>query len=246
MNRRRNLAISAAAAALSGVLVWCVHELQLRQIELQETMRVVAPARFIPAGERLALDALGWKTIPKASFMPGMVTDLHAVAGMETVVPLGRDEPLLDWKLDRYRLLPRRGESTFQIPKDYILSVSNGLRAGDKAFVYASGEGVVSGRLFPEPVTVAAVKTSANLEIDDPQHTGLVSRASGDWEQLYLSRRDANGAIDAVNLNLTEEQWLRIDNLCRNGRAKLVIAYVPDAHESAARAAGGTEEARTS
>jgi len=244
MNRRRNLAISAAAAALSGVLIYCVHELQLRQIELQETVRVVAPVRFIPAGERLSSDALGFRTISKASFMPGMVTDPHAIVGMETVVPLGRDEPVLDWKLDRFRLLPRRGESTFQIPKEYILSVSNGLRAGDKALVYVSGE-VESGRLFPEPVTVAAVKTAANLEIDDPQHTGLVSRATGDYEQLYLARRNANGAIDAVNLNLTEEQWLRIDNLCRGGRAKLVIAYVPDSHESAA-AGSGIAEARAS
>jgi len=241
MNRRRNLAISAAAAALSGVLIYCIHELQLRQIELQETVRVVAPVRFIPAGERLTGDMLAMKAIPKASFMPGMVTDMDAVIGMETVVPLGRDEPVLNWKLDRFRLLPRRGESTFQIPKEYILSVANGLRAGDKAMIYVSGESVESGRLFPEPVTVAAVKTSANQEIDDLQHTGLVSRASGDYEQLYLARRDANGAIDAVNLNLTEEQWLRIDNLCRNGNAKLVIAYVPDAYERAALGAGKGE-----
>jgi hypothetical protein len=245
MNRRRNLAISAAAAALSGVLIYCVHELQLRQIELQETVQVVAPVRFIPAGERLTGDMLGLKAIPKAALMPGMVTDMGEIIGMETVVPLGRDEPVLDWKLDRFRLLPRRGESTFQIPKAYILSVSNGLRAGDKAMIYVSGEAVESGRLFPEPVTVAAVKTSANQEIDDLQHTGLVSRASGDYEQLYLARRDANGAIDAVNLNLTEEQWLRIDNLCRDGRAKLVIAYVPDAYERAALYAGG-EEAKAS
>jgi hypothetical protein len=243
MNRRRNLAISAAAAALSGVLIYCIHELQLRQIELQETVRVVAPVRFIPAGERLTSDSLGLRTISKASFMPGMVTDPDAIIGMETVVPLGRDEPLLEWKLDRFRLLPRRDESTFQIPKDYILSVANGLRAGDKALVYASGVDVESGRLFPEPVTVAAVKTSANLEIDDPQRTGLVSRASGDYEQLYLARRDANGAIDAVNLNLTEEQWLRIDNLCRDGRVKLVIAYVPDSYESEALYAGSAEGA---
>jgi hypothetical protein len=246
MNRRRNLAISAAAAVLAGVLIYCIHELQLRQIELQETVQVVVPVRFIPAGERLSADALGMKTITKAAFMPGMVTDLHAVAGMETAVPLGRDEPVLDWKLDRFRLLPKRGESTFQIPKDYILSVSNGLRAGDKALVYASGEGIESGRLFPEPVTVAAVKTPANLEVDDPQHTGLVSRASGDYEQLYLSRRDANGSIDAINLNLTEEQWLRIDNLCRSGKVKLVIAYVPDSHENTAADAGKAEEVEVS
>lgn len=243
MNRRRNLTISLAAAALSGVLVYIIHELQMKQIEWQETVQVVVPVRFIPAGERLTDEALGLKTITKAAFIPGMVTDPAAIAGMETAVPLGRDEPVLDWKLDRYRLLPRKGESTFQIPKSYILSVSNGLRAGDRAVIYTSGEGARSGRLFPEPVTVAAVKTSANVEIDDPNHTGLLSRAGGDYEQLYISRRDANGPIDAVNLNLTEEQWLQIDRLCQDGSVKLVIAYVPDSFEAGA---AGREEANAS
>lgn len=228
MNKRRNMAISLAAAALSGVLVYCIYELQLRQIELQETVHVVVPLRFIPAGERLTSDALGLKPIAKASQMPGMVTDPAAIEGMETAVPLGRHEPVLEWKLDRYRLLPRRGESTFQIPKAYVLSVSSGIRAGDKAVLYASGEGTAGGRVFPEPVTVASVKTSANLEIDDPQQSSLLSRASGDYEKLYVSRRDANGMIDAVNLNLTEDQWLRIDELCRSGQVKLVIAHSPD------------------
>ena len=132
--------------------------------------------------------------------MPGMVTDPAAIEGMETAVPLGRHEPILDWKLDRYRLLPKRGESTFQIPKSYVLSVSNGIRAGDRAVLYASGEGAAqAGRIFPEPVTVASVKTSANLEIDDPKQSSLLSRASGDYERLYVSRRDANGSIDAIN-----------------------------------------------
>ncbi|HUC93052.1 MAG TPA: SAF domain-containing protein [Paenibacillus sp.] len=228
MNRKRNLAVSLTAAALAAALVYGVYELQLRQIDLQETVRVVVPVRFIPAGERLTEKELGWKAIAKASFEPGMLRSMDQAAGMETAIPIGEGEPILDWKLDRFRLLPNRDELTFQIPKAYVLSVSSGIRAGDRVMLYVSGEGAVSERLFDAPVTVASVKTSANLEIDDPQNSNLLSMASGNRERMYASRRDANGTIDVVNLNLTEEQWLRIDGLVKDGKAKLVVAFSPE------------------
>ncbi|EXX86071.1 flagellar basal body P-ring biosynthesis protein FlgA [Paenibacillus darwinianus] len=225
MNKKRNLVVSLTAAAMAAALVYGVYELQLRQIDLQETVRVVVPVRFISAGERLTEKDLGWKTVAKASVEPGMLRSLDQAAGLETAIPIGEGEPILDWKLDRFRLLPKRDESTFQIPKAYVLSISSGIRAGDRVLLYVSGEGTVSARLFDAPITVASVKTSANLEIDDPQNSNLLSMASGNRERMYASRRDANGTIDAVNLNLTEEQWLRIDGLCKNGKARLVVAF---------------------
>jgi len=260
VNKKRNLAVSMAAAALSGALVYGVYQLQLRQIDMQETVHVAVPLRFIAAGEQLTADNVGLRTIAKASYRPEMLVSREDVIGLETAVPLGKDEPILEWKIDRYRLLPGRNESTFQIPKSYVLSVSNGIRAGDRVVLYVSGAaagpgvkddsagngaddgtggtdgagvgaggdgrtGGLSGRLFREPVTVASVKSAANTEIDDADQSNLLSMASGDRERMYASRRDANGVIDAVNLNLTEAQWLRIDELCRDGGAKLVIAY---------------------
>ena len=232
VNKKRNMAVSIAAAALSGALVYGIYQLQLRQIDYQETVQVAVPLRFIAAGEQLTADNVGLRPITKAAYMPEMIVDAREAIGLETAVPLGKDEPILEWKIDRYRLLPGRDESTFQIPKAYVLSVSNGIRAGDRVQLYlsnpaGSGEvaGGVSGKLFPEPVTVASVKSSSNTEIDGVEHSNLMSMAHGDLERMYASRRDANGVIDAVNLNLTEAQWLRIDELCRDGQAKLVIAY---------------------
>lgn len=49
--------------------------------------------------------------------------------------------------------------------------------------------------------------------------------SSMDKEGMYASRRDANGSIDSINLNLTEAQWLVLDSACKGGTAKLVIAY---------------------
>ncbi|NBD24373.1 SAF domain-containing protein [Paenibacillus glycinis] len=240
MNRKRNILISVTAALLSALLVYGVYVLQLRQVKFQETVDVVVPVRFVSAGERLTPDMLGMKPIAKASYSESMAVSRDELNGMEVVVPLGADEPLLRWKVDKFRLLPTDSQSTFGIPRDYVLSVSNGIRAGDKVTVYASGDSVQSERLFREPVTVASVKTAGNVEIDDMNDSSLKSMANGDKEAMYASRRDANGMIDYINLNLTEEQWLQLDSLCKGGKSKVVIAYSPESLDVGASPEEGT------
>lgn len=225
MNKRRQIAISLSAAVLSGVLVYGVYELQLRHIRLQETVDVVVPRQFVEVGTLLSKDHLKLMPLPRSALSPDMVTRLEEAVGLETSAPLGGNEPLLRWKVDKYRLMPRAGESTFQIPREYVKSISSGIRAGDEVAVYLSGEEAVSKRLFEGPVVVAGVKTAANLEIDNPKNPNLLSMANDDKEGMYASRRDANGTIDSINLHLTEAQWLELDTACKNGTAKLVIAY---------------------
>jgi len=225
VNHRRQAALSLAAAALAGLLGYGIHLLQLRQIRLQETVDVIAAREFVPAGATLGAEMLIRLPLPRGAVTEGMIFDAAEAVGWETTVPLGSREPLLRWKLDRFGLLPRPGEATFRIPNEYIKAVSNGIRAGDLVVVYLSDEQGPSRRLFPEPVRVAAVKTAANVELDNPKNPNLLSLAEGDKEKMYASRRDANGAIDAINLNLTEEQWLMLDAACKDGTAKLVIAF---------------------
>ncbi|MBN2982623.1 MULTISPECIES: flagellar biosynthesis protein FlgA [Cohnella] len=225
MNRRRQIALSLSAALLSGIVVYGVYVLQLRQIQAEETVTVIAPKRFIPAGSTLDVDMLTEISLPRSAVTDSMISHASDVAGMQTHAPLGTEEPILDWKIDRYPLLPGPGEATFQIPREYVISVSNGIRAGDRALVYVSSKDADSRRMFEEPVVVASVKTSANAEIDDPDNSNLMSLAEGDKARMYASRRDANGSIDSVNLNLTEEQWLALDEACKDGNAKLIIAF---------------------
>lgn len=224
MNKKRSLLISCSSALLAALLVYGVYKLQVKQVELQKTVSVVVPKDFIRAGTMLEADMLTYKPVLAGSFEEAMFTDIAQLAGLESVVPLGTQEPILSWKVDKFHLLPSIGQSTFQIPKDYILSVSNGIRAGDKVRVYLSGGSDISGRMFGEEIMVASVKSSANVEVDNPKSPNLYSRVSGDTEKMYASRREANGAIDQINLNLTEEQWLAIDQACREKKAKLVIA----------------------
>ncbi|WP_130613782.1 SAF domain-containing protein [Cohnella abietis] len=225
MNRRRQAAISLSAAVISGMLVYGVYLLQLRQIQLQETVEIVVPKQFIPIGTKLSAEHLRIITLPLTALSPEMITDMKDAIGMETSVPLGGNEPLLRWKVDKYPLLPRNGQSTFQIPREYVKSVSNGIRAGDEVSLYLSNEAEPSRKLYPESIRVAGVKTAANLEIDNPKNPNLMSMANDDKEGMYASRRDANGTIDSINLNLTEDQWLALDSACKGGTTKLIIAF---------------------
>ena len=225
MNRRRSLLISAAAALLSALLVYGVYVLQVKQVVLQQTVNVVVPKDFIRAGTVIQAESVEMKPVLKGTFNENMMTDLREVVGQETLVPLGTNEPLLRWKVNKFHLLPGEKQATFQIPKEYLLSISNGIRAGDQVRLYASSSEGGSRRLFPKEITVASVKSSSNVEVDNPKNSNLLSRTSGDAEKMYLSRLEANGPIDQINLNLTEEEWLTIDALCSSKKTKLVIAF---------------------
>jgi hypothetical protein len=227
LNRRRNAVIGLISALVAGFMVYGVYILLLKQVEWQQTVRVVVPKELIPAGTLIEAGMLEYKLVLAGAFEPGMMSDMDMVVGAEPYIPLGSKEPILSWKLDRLRLAPKQNQATFQIPKDYILSISNGIRAGDQVSIYVSGADGLSQKLFPTHITVASVKSASNVEVDHPVQTNFSYALQGDQYNMYASRRNANGSIDQINLNLTEEQWLQIDKACKDKKSKLVIALTP-------------------
>jgi hypothetical protein len=225
LNRVKNLWISLTAACLALLLVYGLYEMQLKQVEQQQTVQALVPESFIPAGTIITKEMVKWKSILRGAVIEGMVFRMEDVVDMEALVPLGTNEPLLDWKLDRYHLLPTMEQATFQIPKTYMLSISSGIRAGDVVAVYISSQDGHSRRLFERGIKVASVKSASNIEVDDAGQSNLRSRIDDDKERMYASRRTANSMIDHINLNLTEEEWLIIDSLCKSGTHKIVIAF---------------------
>lgn len=224
MSRGRNAAVSLVAALLAGLLVYGVYVVLIRQVELQKTVQVVVPKDFIAPGTLIGREMLELRTLAEGGVREGMLTDMEAAVGQETLVPLGAQEPILDWKIDRFHLLPGKNEATFPIPKEYVLSIPGGIRAGDLISVYASGKlGTV--KLLPDNITVASVRTSANMEVEDPKNPNLMAKVQTDKEKMYASRREASGAVEQLNLNLTEEEWRLIDEACRSKQNKLVIAF---------------------
>jgi len=225
MNRRRSLWISLVAGVLAVMLVYGVYVLQVRQVELQSTVQVVVPKQFIRAGKVIGAEDVELRPVLKGSYDSAMMTSLREVIGQEAIVPLGTKEPILMWKINRFQLLPGENQATFQIPKEYILSVSGGIRAGDRVRVYVSGEEGTSRKLFEKELIVASVRTSGGTEVDNPKSPNIVSRTNGDTAGMYMSRLSDSGAIDQINLNLSEQEWLAIDELCRMKKHKLVIAF---------------------
>jgi hypothetical protein len=227
LTRRRHAVIGIISALVAGLMVYGVYMLLIKQVEWQQTVRVVVPRELIPAGRLIEAGMLEYKPVLSGAFEPGMITEMDAVVGTEPYIPLGSKEPILSWKLDRLRLAPALNQATFQIPKDYILSVSNNIRAGDQVSIYLSGADGLSTRLFPGYITVASVKSANNVEVDHPTQTNFSYALQSDQYNMYASRRNATGSIDQVNLNLSEEQWLQIDAACKEKKGKLVIALAP-------------------
>lgn len=231
MRRGRNVWMSLTAALLSALMVYGLYVLQKQAIDREEMVSVVVPKRFIAAGERMERGDLELARLPVGAYSDDMVKDISTAAGKEAAIPLGKGEAILTWKFNEHYLQPRSGESTFQIPKEYIRSISNGIRAGDRVFLYASGEKGESRRIFQRTVVVASVKSSSNVEIDSMEQSHLLSLADNNKDGMYVARRDANAMIEFLNLNLTEEQWLTIDRLCNTGDNKLVVAYSSDSYQ---------------
>lgn len=225
MISRRRMLLSLAAALLAALAVYGLYYVQLERVQAEERVSIIVPNRWIDAGQFITAEQLAWMAIPVSIATDDMIYNIEDVVGQEAVIPLGAEEPLLHWKLNKFSLHPGEQQATFQIPKDYIKSISNGIRAGDEVWIYISSVEGGSERLFQEGIIVASVKTGSNNEVDVPDEADKHAIIRGNAEQMYASRRDANGMIEHINVNLTEQQWLEIDRRCSDGQSKLVIAY---------------------
>lgn len=223
MLRFRRLLISLLAALAAAGLVYAVYMTLLHQVELQETTTVIVPGRFIQEGTVITEDLLTHRTVLKATVDSDMFIDADELIGRQTLIPLGEGEPVLRWKLSDLVLLPLEQESTFEVPKEYIRSISGGVREGDLVRIYVSGDGN-ERRLLLEDVRVASVRLSddsRSRESSEPQ-------GQADQHQRLLALRAAK-QVDRINLNLTEDQWLLLDRACTQpDGGKLVIALPGD------------------
>lgn len=225
MISRRRILLSVCAALLAALSVYGLYFVQLERVQQEERVSILVPSSWIDAGQPITPEQLAWASIPLSMATDDMLYAIDDVAGQEAVIPLGTGEPILQWKLNKFALHPNEHQATFQLPKDYIKSVSNGIRAGDEVWLYISSDDGESERLFSEGIVVASVKTGSNNEVDVPNEAEKHAIVRSNAEQMYASRREANGMIEYINVNLTEEQWLEIDRRCSDGQNKLVIAY---------------------
>jgi len=219
--RIRRLIVSLISMVAAAALVYAVYIMLLRQVELQETVHVVVPKQFISAGTMLTEQLLEHRKLAVAGLAEQMFTSLSDVVGQQTLVPLGAGEPVLAWKLTPLMLLPEAQEASFEIPREYIRSISSGIRPGDRVRIYVSSE--FGRRLLAEDVVVASVKLS------DSGRDGSDAASSSqeaDNRRRLLAFRDGK-QVERINLNLTEEQWLAIDRACQGAEGGRLIIALP-------------------
>jgi Flp pilus assembly protein CpaB len=73
------MAVSLTAAVLSGLLVYGVYLLQLRQVRLQETVDVVVPRQFVAMGTTLSREQLTKRSLPRGAVTEDMMTSVEEV-----------------------------------------------------------------------------------------------------------------------------------------------------------------------
>lgn len=228
MGRRRTLIALAISVVVAALLVAVLFRIVQASVLKQQKTWVLAPRHFLPVGHVISADDVTRVVVFRDSVTDRVVRSKQALVGRMVAVSMGKHEPILRWKVVRNAALPRGDERTFQIPKSYLFSVANELRAGDSVYVFVSAhEG--SKQLFAKPVRVHAVKTAANQEVTDAGQSPFTDAFRGNAEALAVSRKNANGAIEAVNLNLRPEQWLEIDRLCKDGESRIALAYAATA-----------------
>lgn len=225
MRRGVTLMLLVVAVCVSAILVVVLYQLQGNYLSKKQEMKVVAPVAFIPAGQVIREEDVRLVSIARRDFTKDMFRKWNSMIGQASIVALGKDEPILKWKLADNPIVPSENEATFQVPKSYLFSVSNEIRSGDQVYVYVSSPKGHSQLLFPEPVVVASVKTANNQEVEDAIEASLPNQFRSNKDAISSNRRNANGLIDYVNLNLTKSQWLAIDSLCKSGTARIALAF---------------------
>ena len=64
------------------------------------------------------------------------------------------------------------------------------------------------------------------MEVDNPKSSNLLSKVEGDEQKMYTSRMEANGAIDQINLNLSEKNGCKSTNYAQGRRRSWLLPLV--------------------
>lgn len=227
MKRKQRWFLVVISFLVSILLVYGLYNLQVRHIQEKQSIAIYVANDWLQAGHIITQADIKQMQYPSNMVTKEMILQSEQLINRELVIPLGKEEPFTNWKINEFHLLPKQGEATFQIPSYYIKSLANDLRAGDYVFIYASGDHAPSNKLFDMPIKVASVKTSTNAEVESVYGNELDALLRSNQHELYQHRRKTNGVIEYINLNLTEEQWLTVDALCKDGQAQLIVAYTP-------------------
>lgn len=150
------------------------------------------------------------------------IADPRKIIGVETSQFVAKGNQFVDAMLDWHGLEPNNNQLIYSIPKEWIYSSPGSLRRKDRVYIYAIydekrnlTEGIPPDRqIVSEPIlknlVVAYAKDSSNQEVKPATNSE--------------KRIDATGAINNLELVMTQEQYSILENKYMDGY-KFNFAY---------------------
>lgn len=169
------------------------------------------------------------------------IVDPKAIIGLETSQYVPQGNQFVDAMLDRYGLEPNNNQLIYPIPKEWIYSSPGSLRRKDRVYIYAiyDGKGRVGRENSPNQQMVLAKSEQSGLtgvkelnpRVSEPILKNLVVAYAKDSTNQEVKpaansekRLDATGAINNLELVMTQEQYSILENKYLDGY-KFNFAY---------------------
>lgn len=143
----------AVAVLLAGIAsVWAYHWLQSRETELRDEIQgtnraqsVVVVNEDLPAGTAISAEAVRLLSLPAEAIPEGVFDDVSRVSGRIAVLPLRRNEPILETKLAPVEVarggiaaLTGHDRRAMAVHVDEVVAVAGFIHPGDHVDVLAT------------------------------------------------------------------------------------------------------------
>lgn len=165
------------------------------------------------------------------------ITDPKLIIGLETSQFVAKGNQFVEVMLDRHGLEPNSNQLIYSIPKDWIYSSPGSLRRKDKVYIYAIFDekrklnGVPSDRQDSLRGSQTVINNTQSPEVRQPLLGNLVVAYAKDSSNQEVKptvnsekRIDATGAINNLELVMTQEQYTILENKYLDG-FKFNFAY---------------------
>jgi hypothetical protein len=166
------------------------------------------------------------------------ITDPKAIIGLETSQFVAKGNQFVEVMLDRHGLEPNSNQLIYSIPKEWIYSSPGSLRRKDRVYVYAIYDDKRKLNEVPSNRqdsfggrSQTVVNNTQNIGVRQPLLENLVVAYAKDSSNQEVKpaansekRIDATGAINNLELVMTQEQYTILENKYLDG-FKFNFAY---------------------
>lgn len=190
------------------------------------TTAVVVAAKDIEKGQVIKNGDIKIMRIKAEQAVEKPFKDPKEVIGLETSQFVTKSNQLVEAMLDRYGLEPNDNQLIYSIPKEWIYSSPGSLRRKDRVYIYAIFDAKNRAMASSQPLE----------DVQHPEATGpilqelVVAYAKDSSNQEVKpavnseKRLDATGAINNIELVMTQEQYSTLENKYLQGY-KFNFAY---------------------